>query len=199
MDYIFQWHTGNLLILFPKSLDRSPVVERTRDWQQSRHTLRAQVPRVLCTEPSLQLQLSALVDSPPERPQDKDQTTILAHPGRAYLIDGTVRMYRHLLRTVAPAPVHGPSCSQKFQCRRASGCNGQKLRCTSGRPARLRHEMDGRMGWDRWRISLRITWSFRPVHVASLSLACVRPVKPQSTPPPLFSLARFSASSSNSP
>ena len=126
----------------------SVVVERTYGRLAARraHTLQAQVPRVLCTEPSSQLH--ALVDSPPERPQDKDQTTILAHPGRAYLIDGTVRMYRHLLRTVAPAPVHGPSCSQKFQCRRASGCNGQKLRCTSGRPARLRHEMDGRMGWD---------------------------------------------------
>jgi len=33
----------------------------------------------------------------------------------------------------------------------------------------------------QWRISLRITWSFRPVHVASLSPACMRPVKPQST------------------
>jgi len=91
----------------------SVVVERTYGRLAARraHTLQAQVPRVLCTEPSSQLH--ALVDSPPERPQDKDQTT-LAHPARtparACLIDAWNRIGIFCVRprphhcTALPAP-----------------------------------------------------------------------------------------------
>jgi hypothetical protein len=106
--------------------------------------------------------------------------------------------YRHLhIRRASPLPARPGSSSS----------NGRSVaRSTAGRTHKAAqvwlavfcHPIDGRMNeWEgragqrgasaalrvpQWRISLRITWSFRPVHVASLSPAYIQgPVKPSLT------------------
>ena len=146
---------------------------------------------------------------PPKRPPGKNQQTmdgILTPCICMYLIDGTVSESLYTTITPSsPSPARTPGC-KVFIGEAAAAATAEvyhalthvadrtRLHCTAqvavSFATRWTHGWEGRAaeastarpyGAPQWRISLRITWSFRPVHVASLSPACMRPVKPPSS------------------